>query len=133
MMIWLLFGQRLGWDEPVPYGPGVNLRPLDTIRLMWPLLDGEHGRMLQVFAVVNLAGNVAVFVPAGLFLPALFRPMRRLWLFFLTGLLAAAAGEGAQYLFHLGSCDVDDVILNVAGMLAGFGIYKLITKDLPSD
>lgn len=128
-MAWLLFAQRLGWDDPVPYAPGVNLRPLDTVRLMWPLLKGTYGRHLQLFAAANLAGNVALFVPAGLFLPVLFRPMRRLWLFVVTSVSAIAAVEGAQYFFRLGSCDVDDLILNVIGMAAGWVLYRLFEKQ----
>ena len=127
-MAWLLFGQRLGWDIPGPYEASLNLKPFETVRLLWPQAMGEYGPALQRFAIVNLAGNVALFVPAGLFLPLLFRSMRRWWLFLLTAVLAIAAVECLQLVLRLGSCDIDDLILNVPGTLIGFGVYKIVEK-----
>ena len=127
-MVWLLYGQRLGWDTPGEYEESLNLRPLETIKLLLPLAWGEYGPALQRFAIVNLAGNVALFVPAGLIAPMLFRPMRRWWLFLIAAVLIVAAIESLQLALRLGSCDIDDLILNVPGMLIGFGIYKIIEK-----
>ena len=131
-MAWLLFGQRLGWDRPGPYTDRLNLRPLETIKLLWPMLLGQYGPALQRFAIVNLAGNVAVFVPAGLFLPLLWPAMRRWWRFLLVAVFSIAAIECLQLVLRLGSCDIDDLLLNVPGAFMGFIAYKLIEKASPS-
>ena len=59
------------------------------------------------------------------FLPCLFAPMRRLWLFALTMTLVLVAAEAAQLLLACGSCDIDDVLLNLAGSLIVFGILRV--------
>ncbi len=73
----------------------------------------------------NLVGNAMLFMPMAVFLPCLFRPMRRLWLFALTMALVLVAVEALQLLLACGSCDVDDVLLNLTGTLIVFGVLKL--------
>jgi glycopeptide antibiotics resistance protein len=59
------------------------------------------------------------------FLPCLFRPMQKLWLFALTMFLLLVAVEALQLLLACGSCDVDDILLNLSGTLILFGILKI--------
>ncbi|WP_349305985.1 VanZ family protein [Clostridium swellfunianum] len=33
--------------------------------------------------------------------------------------------EIVQLIFYLGTCDIDDLILNVLGSLLGYGVYRL--------
>ncbi|WP_308165773.1 hypothetical protein [Clostridium algidicarnis] len=33
-----------------------------------------------------------------------------------------------QLQFYLGSCDIDDIILNVSGAILGFAIYQVILR-----
>ena len=73
----------------------------------------------------NLFGNIMLFMPMAVFLPCLFRPMQKLWLFALTMLLLLVAIEALQLLLACGSCDVDDVLLNLLGTLSVFGILKV--------
>jgi glycopeptide antibiotics resistance protein len=73
----------------------------------------------------NLVGNAMLFMPMAVFLPCLFRPMQKLWLFALTMFLLLVAVEALQLLLACGSCDVDDVLLNLAGTLILFGILKI--------
>jgi glycopeptide antibiotics resistance protein len=73
----------------------------------------------------NLVGNAMLFMPMAVFLPCLFRPMRRLWLFALTMALVLVTVEALQLLLACGSCDVDDVLLNLTGTLIVFGILKI--------
>jgi len=65
--------------------------------------------------------NLFLFVPFGLTLPyVLPQKMKRGIL--LTILLAAAfsaAIEISQYIFHLGRCEMDDVLMNTAGAVLG--------------
>ena len=126
VMAWLLFGQRLGsplTEEALAGASRLNLEPFSMIRHFLRIVALSDKRRLVVSALVNLAGNVAVFVPLGIFLPRLWRPMRKIWLFLPALVLVIAAVEGIQYVTLLGVCDVDDLILNTAGGLIGWGLF----------
>lgn len=128
LMLWLLF-DRPGYIDGIPYWeqlrPNLNLIPFRTLRLFSGLLD-DHRPHLVRSAVVNLAGNVVMFIPLGLFLPLIFFRLRKLWKTLLSVALIISAVEIAQLFTLVGSCDVDDLILNLLGAAAGYGFYKLI-------
>ena len=70
---------------------------------------------------VNLLGNIAAFLPMGVLLPIIFpmlfgHPYRVA----LTGALISFGIEMVQLITRLGCCDIDDVILNTAGMVIGY-------------
>ena len=123
-MAWLLFGQRMGaaWMDALAGSPGqLNLRPFYMIRHFLRLIALSDNPALIRAAAVNLA----VFVPMGIFLPLLWRPMGKLWLFLPAFMALIAALEGVQYVTALGVCDVDDLILNTAGGLIGWAVFML--------
>ena len=134
LMLWLLFGQRLGYWVQGDYWQQVcanmNLKPLETVgNYLW-VLRNDRGLSAMTHAFVNLAGNVVMFVPLGLFLPSLWHRFRKLWLFLLTVLGVILAVELVQLFTLLGKCDVDDVLLNLLGAALGFGLYGLQAKFL---
>ena len=90
---------------------GFNFVPLRTITQYFKLL--KSGYFPVRTAVINLAGNIVMFVPLGLFLPAIWKGLRRFRSFAVTVAAAIIAVELLQFLFRLGSCDIDDLILNV--------------------
>ncbi len=100
-----------------------NFNPLETIRLYLNAIKYDYIGM--EIPLSNLAGNALLFMPLAVFLPCLFRPMRKLWLFLLTVTLVFVAVEALQLLLACGSCDVDDVLLNLFGTLSVFGILKI--------
>lgn len=66
--------------------------------------------------------NVFLFVPFGLTAPNVISRMKRLWPVVLTvvsALMLSVAIEFTQYYFHLGRCEVDDVIMNTLGATIG--------------
>ena len=83
------------------------------------MLRGQSRR-----AVVNIFGNLAAFAPMGFFLPILFKKMKRLKSFALTVTLLVIGVEILQVALWTGSCDIDDVILNVAGAIAVFMLVQ---------
>ena len=131
-MAWLLFGQRLGQGQPDYYwgelSARMNLTPGRTIRHFLALILQSGSGPLIRSAAVNLAGNVGVFVPMGLFLPLLWPPARRYWLAALIMAAVVTAVELVQLATHLGVCDVDDLILNLAGGSIGYGLYALFSR-----
>ncbi len=73
---------------------------------------------------LNLVGNVVGFLPFGALVPLLSRSMRKAWRIGLLSMEISALIEGAQFLFGVGCCDVDDVILNTVGGLLGYAVYR---------
>ena len=80
LMLWLLFGQRMGFPTPGPYGQrlmeNLNLVPLRTIGQYLGLLEQTES-VSRSHAIINLAGNVVMFVPLGFFLPLVARSCRK--------------------------------------------------------
>jgi len=77
---------------------------------------------------INLFGNVGVFVPYGLLLPALWKGCRTLLgmlAAFLAGLFVA---ELLQLVLRVGSFDVDDFILNGLGACFGYAAYAWLRR-----
>ena len=128
LMLWLLFGQRLENREEVGK---INLVPFATVRLYWRVLQRQSSPKLVLHSVVNLVGNVALFVPLGWLLPEIGRPFRGVFrtVFFAVSLICLV--EILQYLTGLGSCDIDDLILNTVGVLTGYCFWKQKKKNSP--
>lgn len=123
-MVWLLFLQRPSRMTYMSYWETIranlNLVPFRTV-----LLFLRSYSFMPRSVIINLAGNVAVFVPLGLFLPCLFRKQRNFGIFVLTVTGLVIIIEVTQLFTCLGSCDVDDLILNLVGASVGFGIYSV--------
>lgn len=73
----------------------------------------------------NLLGNLVAFMPLGLFLPMFFRKCERLSYFLLTVSLIVLCIEMLQFLFIVGFCDIDDLILNVFGACIAFLVLRI--------
>lgn len=98
---------------------GINFIPLKTII---PYLGGEPSVDI---ALRNLLGNIFAFSPLGFLLPLLFKKCNKLKNIFLVAVVISFFIEAIQLIFYLGTCDIDDLILNVSGSLLGFGLYCL--------
>lgn len=122
-MLYLLFFQRTPYGGPLSFKEYVKLysswKPGDTLwRMLWAW---EHGTPYQMdFALRNLVGNVLLFIPLGVFLPAIWRKQRRWWTCLLTVIVLITCVELTQLFTTLGSADVDDVILNSLGAMLGY-------------
>lgn len=121
MMLWLLF-DRTGYSE-LRY----NLIPFHTIRLFADLLSHPQFRR---DAVINLGGNVIMFIPLGFLLPKVFPKLGGIIKILLTSAAVITLVELTQLFTLLGSCDTDDLILNVIGSAIGYGIHHITKKRL---
>lgn len=72
--------------------------------------------------------NVILFMPFGVFLPILFKEFRVCKRTILTGVLSSLMVETTQ-LFTFRATDINDLITNTIGMMIGYYIGKLITKN----
>lgn len=126
VMIWLLFLQRLGSMAPTGR---YNLVPLDTVRLYVRLLQHSESLTQRNSAIANLAGNVVLFIPFGIFIPLMVSWQQKFLPFVIltTGLLLLV--ELLQYVTGLGALDVDDMILNFCGVMIGRIFWRLLWKN----
>lgn len=132
LMAWLLYGQRMGFSHEDTFAEyfanNVNLHPLRTIGNYWYVALRTSDRELLRHIVVNLAGNVVMFVPLGFFLPLNWSGLRKIWRTFLFAALIIGCVEVLQLTTMLGSMDVDDLILNLAGVTLGYGLWKCLDR-----
>lgn len=133
VMLYLLFFQRMGRTSPLAYWEqvrySVNFVPFHTIAQFWGNLSSEWGYIVQR-AFINLAGNIAMFVPLGLFLPYFWEKQRKFRWFLPTIILCITVVELLQLFTLLGSCDVDDLIFNTIGASIGFLIFWVFRRIL---
>ena len=75
--------------------------------------------------MINLLGNLIALMPMAIFLPLLFKKTRKLKNFLLTVVIIVFCIEIVQFLTLTGSCDIDDIILNVTGAIIAYIIFKI--------
>ena len=105
----------------------LNPVPFETITHFLRLLGHPDSALVRL-AAVNLFGNVIMFIPLGLLLPAAFPALRSWWKTLAVAAGGIAAVELGQMLTLLGTCDVDDLILNLLGAAMGWGLFLLFRK-----
>ncbi|BBF42272.1 teicoplanin resistance protein vanZ [Lachnospiraceae bacterium KM106-2] len=98
-----------------------NFIPFKTIGFY--LMDG--GKSVNMRTIIdNLFGNLVLFSPFGFFLPYFFKKMRKVANFLMAAVTLNVIIEGAQLMLRVGSCDIDDIILNMIGCMVVFLIYR---------
>lgn len=95
----------------------INLVPFKTIAEYF-----VKGDMRQF--IINIAGNIVCLAPLGILLPLNFKKQNNPWIFLITCSLIVFSVEILQFLTLAGSCDIDDLILNVFGAFMAFIIAK---------
>jgi glycopeptide antibiotics resistance protein len=71
----------------------------------------------------NIGGNIVAFMPFALFFPALYRKMRQRIPFYGFCMLTLISIEFTQYITMSGAMDVDDVILNMLGLIIVYELF----------
>ena len=79
-------------------------------------------------ALINLIGNTAMFIPLGIVWPAVFPKLDRHAKVIAAGFGVSLCIEVLQLPFFDRATDIDDLILNTAGYLIGYGVYLLARK-----
>jgi glycopeptide antibiotics resistance protein len=108
--------QPLVFDIATAFPFRVNLLPLLN------LFDYDSKRDL----LLNVIGNAAMFVPSGIVLPIVYKRFNTFWKVLLAGIGISLCIEIIQLPFSVRATDIDDLILNTIGVIAGYGIYALI-------
>lgn len=74
--------------------------------------------------IINLLGNLLIFTPMGFLLPLLSKRFRKAGVILCLGFFASLSVETIQFIFTVGSADIDDLILNTIGAWLGYLAYK---------
>ena len=105
----------------------LSLAPFTVFKDYWD--DLLKSPVFFFVTLLNFFGNLAIFVPIGLFPALLFR--NATWKrSAMIGLGMSSFIEITQYLIMRNTA-VDDVILNTAGAMCGYLIYLLIRRRFP--
>ena len=121
MIYFLFFAESMGrtsMGQEYHY----NLQPFKEIQRYLTYYD-----VIGPYTVfLNLAGNILAFVPFGLFFPLLSRRSRSLWKATLISFEVSLLVELIQLVTRVGSCDVDDMILNTLGGMIGYVCFRIL-------
>ena len=131
MMLWLLLARtpnEAGVPFSIYFHTHFNPVPLRTIRRFSRLLQPPVRPFLLRIALRNLLGNIVLFIPLGYFLPAISASLRKFYLTFLSVTIIITTVELAQLVFMVGTCDIDNLILNLLGASMGYGLYRLTNR-----
>lgn len=107
--------QPLIFDAAAVLPLRVNLVPF---RL---LTDYESKRDM----LINIIGNFAMFIPTGVMVPLIYKSRNTLLRVVGVGVLLSLIIELIQLPFAVRASDIDDLILNTAGCLLGYGLYAI--------
>lgn len=100
-----------------------NIIPFKTIKLYFNSYNG--GYLSKSLFLYNIIGNLCALMPLSFFLPLLFKKQNNILIFILTIILIVIGIESMQFLTLSGSCDIDDLILNLSGSLLLYLILKI--------
>ena len=120
----LFFAESFGRSSGGGYR--YNLELFKEIRRFYEYREtvGTHAFLINIF------GNVLAFMPFGFFLPIVRGKKCGVLTILVQGLLFSLAIETVQLVTRLGSFDVDDILLNTAGTLAGYICFRLFLTGL---
>lgn len=132
VMLWLLFGRPQGWSDTLTYKQmlqqNMNLVPLLTIKNYWYVVQHGSDPALLRHCIINLTGNVVLFIPIGYWMVRIWPRFRHFLLFLVTCAGVILLIEALQLFTLLGSFDVDDIILNLVGMTVGYLLCLLFHR-----
>lgn len=86
----------------------------------------DHLGFTAVF--LNLAGNIIAFMPFGFCLPMLAGEKTKFFKVTLFSFALSLSIELVQLITRVGSCDVDDLMLNTLGGVLGYGCYVIVCR-----
>lgn len=107
----------------------ISCAPFGTYNLIPFATTGEFfAHFSEGWARYNIYGNVIPFVPFGVFLPLAFQKANSWRRVLGIGFLSVLLIELFQFFTRLGTFDVDDIILNMIGIVCGHFILRFARR-----
>ena len=110
--------QPLIFDAALAFPPRLNFLPIVY------LLDYEIRRE----ALINVIGNTTMFMPIGIIWPLVFKKLDSHKKVIAAGVGFSLCIEILQLPFFDRVSDIDDLLLNSLGFLAGYGLFLLFRR-----
>lgn len=105
----------------VHFENATNLVPFESIKLYF-----DHMFSMPDSFIINIVGNLVIFAPMGFFISILFNDkIKNVFSMTLFMILLVSIIEFLQFVFYVGSADIDDVILNTIGAVVIYLIMKI--------
>ena len=126
LLLYVLFFRSIGTSYPWTYPEYLhamhNFIPLKSVYVLLasPVISF---RSIARF-LINFVGNIVLFVPFGVLLPACVRRFREFRRFAAVTIIVLVLIETIQIFSMLGSFDIEDILLNMLGACAGFACCK---------
>lgn len=102
---------------------GFNVIPFKTILDYLTGTNDFYGNANMTIRIVNLLGNICLFVPFGFLFPIIFERFSKVHITLFFGILLSLFIETMQFFIERSS-DIDDIILNCIGVILGYMCYK---------
>lgn len=99
-----------------------NLVPFETVSFY---LSGE---VAPLVAIYNLAANIGLFIPYGTAFLLLSKKRPSTVVLLAVPVAGIAIIEVTQWLTGRGSLDIDDLLLNVAGVIIGYALTPVVRR-----
>ena len=93
--------------------------------------DHVNLKLFEVFKIYKLSdlqivGNFIMLLPLGIYFPLLYKKLRRFFPVLLASFGVSLMIEFLQLATRYRSADVDDLLLNTAGAIVGYILYRII-------
>ena len=126
ILLYALFFRRIGADYPWTYTEYLNaMHNFIPFKSVYELLTAPALPASVVFRfALNFFGNILLFILWGVLLPARIEQLRFFRRFVILTLITLIAVETVQFLTMLGSFDIEDIFLNMAGACIGYAIWN---------
>ncbi len=102
-------------------------------KMMWRIDHRDHVnlKLFQIFRIykmnsLQIVGNLLLLFPLGIYIQLLYRPLSNFLVTIIFCGLISVMIEGLQLATRFRSADVDDVLLNTMGAMAGVLIYRIV-------
>ena len=125
-------------EEGIPVIPGTLFFTYLAVMLVITFLSREGGNHsgldLELFSTWGINDrnnalvieNILLFVPYGIFCPLAFRFARKFWGCLTVGALTSMLIELSQLITGRGYFQIDDILTNIVGTVAGYLLYFLL-------
>lgn len=123
-MIYFLFVSDAFNRKAVPDVYRYNLVPFREISRCFYCLTHNNLR----YFLINFCMNIVAFVPFGAVLPVIQERSRKWYVLLYQSVIIIIMVELLQLLSKVGIFDVDDMILNISGSMAGYIIFRISWK-----
>ena len=123
-LVYFVFFAEMFGRVHVPDNYRYNLVPFKEIKRFLIYYD----QLGSTAVLLNLLGNVVAFMPFGFFLPLVTAHRRKFFKVFFSSIALSLAIELIQLVSKVGSCDVDDLLLNTLGGILGYWCFCVYKK-----